>query len=285
MKVTIKTTHYDLPWKPVFSKRPRILLVDIETAPILGWVWSLWNNNVSLNQVDSDWFVLSWSAKWIGSGEVMFASQEGQPDVENDRELLKPLAKLLDKADIVIAHNGKKFDVRKLNARFLINKIKQPSPYKVIDTMLQARRRFSFTSNKLEYLTTKLNKYFKKKVGARKYVGFDMWKAVMQQNPEAWQEMHEYNDYDVLSMEELYMTLRGWDTQHPNVAVYNDKEERVCPICGGTHLQRRGRYRTDTGEYTRYKCMSSSCGAWSRTRYTENTIKKRKALLRPAGYV
>ena len=30
---------------------PRVLLFDIETAPILAHVWGLWDNNVALIQV------------------------------------------------------------------------------------------------------------------------------------------------------------------------------------------------------------------------------------------
>lgn len=48
---------------------PRVLLFDIETAPIIAHVWSLWENNVSLNQIVSDWHVLSWSAKWLGDSD------------------------------------------------------------------------------------------------------------------------------------------------------------------------------------------------------------------------
>ncbi|CAJ6797142.1 RNase H superfamily protein [Burkholderia pseudomallei] len=40
-------------------KKPRILSLDIETSPILGYVWSLWKQNVSLNQIHSEWCILS----------------------------------------------------------------------------------------------------------------------------------------------------------------------------------------------------------------------------------
>ena len=31
--------------------KPKVLVFDIETAPMLGYVWGLWENNVALNQV------------------------------------------------------------------------------------------------------------------------------------------------------------------------------------------------------------------------------------------
>ena len=36
-------------------KKPRILFFDIETAPMLGYMWSLWDQNLGLNQIKQDW--------------------------------------------------------------------------------------------------------------------------------------------------------------------------------------------------------------------------------------
>jgi uncharacterized protein YprB with RNaseH-like and TPR domain len=130
--------------KAAVSKGPRVLLLDIETAPILGYVWSLWRNDVGLNQIHSDWFVLSWSAKWLGApaSEVMYMDQRRAKDIENDSGILKALWKLLDQADIIVTQNGKSFDVRRLNARFIIHGFQPPSTFKHIDTKLIAQKHF-----------------------------------------------------------------------------------------------------------------------------------------------
>ncbi len=47
------------------NKGPKVLVFDIETKPLLGYVWSIWEQNVSLNMINTDWSVLSWSAKWL----------------------------------------------------------------------------------------------------------------------------------------------------------------------------------------------------------------------------
>lgn len=257
----------------------RILFLDIETAPILGNVWALWDQNVGLNQIDRDWFILSFGAKWLGDDRVIYHDQSKAADVEDDTALLGLLWKLLDEADIVIAHNGKQFDVKKINARLILAGLKPPSPYKVVDTLLIAKAQFKFTSNKLEYLADKLNKKYKK-LPHSKFPGFALWKAVLRGDKAAWAEMRTYNEHDVLSLEELYLTLRPWDRRHPNVDVYDtDHEGSACPVCGGTHLQKRGFYFTNSGQYQRYVCMAHDCGAWSRSRYTVNTKAKRKATL------
>lgn len=256
--------------------KARMLTLDIETAPIMANVWALWDQNVGLNQINSDWHLLSFAAKWLGEDKVIYADQRGRRNKENDLRLLKILWKLLDEADIVIGHNAKRFDVKKINARFLLAGMKPPSPYKVVDTMIIAKSQFMFTSNKLEFLTDKLNVKYKK-LPHGKFPGFALWKAVMADKPGAWEEMEEYNKYDVLSTEELYLILRPWDRQHPNLATYDQEDEGyVCPVCGSSDLWKRGFHHTNTGIFQRYQC---SCGAWSHDRTNASTKTKRKATL------
>src|ERR1017187_5015377 len=100
------------------SKKPRILFLDIETKPILAYVWGLFDQNIALNQIVDDWRVLSWAAKWSDSKEIMqMDSREGIND-RNEKKLLKEIWKLLDEADVVIGQNSKAFDVKKLNDKF-----------------------------------------------------------------------------------------------------------------------------------------------------------------------
>src|SRR5690606_10614258 len=44
---------------------PKVLVFDIETSPIIAHVWSLWDQNVGLNQIMTEWHIMSWSAKWL----------------------------------------------------------------------------------------------------------------------------------------------------------------------------------------------------------------------------
>ena len=143
---------------------PKVLIYDIETAPIVAHVWSLWKNDVGLNQIQSDWHLLSWSAKWLDDppSKIMYADQRAKRNIQDDKKLLKGIWDLLNECDIVITQNGKKFDQKKLNARFILNGFQPPSSYKHIDTCEIARRHFAFTSNKLQYLTDNLCKKYKK---------------------------------------------------------------------------------------------------------------------------
>lgn len=255
--------------------KPKVLLFDIETAPILAHVWGLWDNNVALNQIVSDWHILSWSAKWLDSppNEVMYMDQRGVKNIEDDERILKEIWDLLDEADIVITQNGRSFDQRKLQARFLLNKFKPNSSYKHIDVKLLAQKLFGFSSHKLEYMTDKICRKYKK-LKHKKFPGHELWTECLKGNIEAWKEMETYNKNDVLSLEELYKELSPWDTSI-NVNLYHDAHDHVCS-CGSKDHTRNGFYYTAVGKFQRYKCKA--CGAETRDRINLFSKEKKASL-------
>lgn len=252
----------------------KILTFDIETAPVKASVWSLWKQNVGLNQIEQDWYVLSWAAKWMHEEEVMYEDKSDSWDNEDDSEILKGIWKLLDEADIVITQNGVKFDEKKLNARFIMNGMPPPSSYKHIDTLQIAKKHFGFTSNKLEYMTDKLCKTYKK-LNHAKFSGFALWDECLKGNQEAWTEMKEYNIYDVLSLEELYTILRPFFKGHPNINLYYE-DNRVRCKCGSTDFEHNGYAYTNLSKFDRFRC--NDCGAEVRGRVNLLDKEKRKSL-------
>lgn len=254
---------------------PKVLILDIETAPMLGYIWGLWDQNVALNQIHTDWYVLSWAAKWLGDppSKVMYMDQRDAKNIEDDSKLMKKIWELLDEADVIITQNGKKFDQKKLNARFILNKMQPPSSYKHIDTLAIAKKHFAFTSNKLEYMTDKLCTKYKKLKHSR-FSGFELWKQCLAGNKAAWKEMEKYNKYDVLSLEELYTKLSPWDNT-VNFSLYTDDEDPVCS-CGSREFKKQGYAYTSVAKYQRYKCKC--CGKESRGRTNLLSDEKRASL-------
>lgn len=234
---------------------PKVLLLDIETAPILAYIWKLFDENIGLNQIHTDWFILAFCAKWAGERQLIYRDQRGKRNKEDDLGLLRHVWRLLDEADIVVTQNGKKFDEKKLNARFVLNGMKPPSSYKSIDTCQIARKRFGFTSNKLAYLAAKLTG--QKKLEHRKFAGFELWRACLQGDASAWREMEKYNKQDVRALEALYEKLVPWDSPGINQSLYYAGLSRVCS-CGGTEFKRNGYAYTARGKYQRHACVG--CG-------------------------
>ncbi len=235
----------------------KVLIFDIETAPIEAYVWGTRDQNIALNQIKNDWYVIAWAAKWLSEPSVFYFDQSRKKTMADDKELLQPLWKLLDEADIVITQNGTKFDSRKLNARFIMHGMKPPSPYKHLDTYQILSRVADFTSDKLEYYTDKLCKKYKK-LKHDKFPGMELWTECLKGNKKAWAEMKKYNIHDVLATEELYLTVRAWTPQNAP-AVYSGVS--VCRVCGSDNLQQRGYVYTRVSKFKKASC--SDCKAWS----------------------
>lgn len=251
------------------QKQARVLFFDIETAPIIAHVWSIWDQNVGLNQIKSDWHVLSWSAKWLGEKNIMYMDQRNTRKIDDDRNILRGIWKLLNKADVVVTQNGISFDVKKLNARFIYHGFQPPSSFKHIDTLRLAKKHFAFTSNRLEYLSNTL-KTKTKKLSQRKFDGFSLWKECLAGNVKAWDEMEKYNKQDVLALEQVYYKLIPWDSSL-NLNLFRSGTDHIC-TCGSRRLQRRGYAYTNQGKYQQYQCQD--CGKW--TRSSQNLFSKDK---------
>lgn len=254
-----------------------IATLDIETAPLESYHWGLWKENIGIDQIRCDWTILSFSVKWLGENRVYFHSTGGRgiDKVRDDINVLQKLWDVLNKADMVIVQNGEQFDIKAINSRLVINGFLPYSPIKIIDTKIIAKKHFRFASNKLQWLATSLTDVTKNKHTT--FPGFELWAECLKDNPKAWREMKKYNKQDVIATEKVYITLRPWIQGHPNVAAYSNSDRIKCPKCGSPNLHIKGKYFTQSGEYTRLVC--NYCGGWSRTRYTTNSVSKRKLLL------
>ena len=149
------------------------------------------------------------------------------------------------------------------------------SPIRQVDTCEIARRVFGFTSNRLAWLSKHLTKTVKS--SHKEFPGFSLWQEVLLDNPRAWAQMKSYNIQDTIATEELYLKLRPWAENQPNVGVYSESEAVVCPKCGSDKLQRRGTSVTQIGKFIRFQCQG--CGGWSRSRQMINGKEKRASLL------
>lgn len=243
----------------------KILLLDIETSPNLGYTWAKWEQNVI--EFKEEWQILSFSAKWLHGKQItkgLCDYDQYVPGKLDDGGIIKELWNLFDEADVIIAHNGDQFDIKKIQARFSFYQLPPPTPFKTIDTKKVAKRYFSFNSNSLNDLGVTLG--FGKK---EKHDGFDTWLGCMAGDMPMWKMMKKYNAKDVVLLEKVYLHFLPWISNHPNRSVHLNEE--VCPKCGSEHLQARGYARTLTSAFRRYQCQS--CGGWGRSKIKEASIK------------
>ena len=259
---------------------PRILILDIETSPMVTFVWGLYKQRLNPNQIVKDWSIISWSAKWLFEDKVMGEVVTGEEaNAREDWRIISEAWHLLDEADILIGQNVQSFDRRKLNARFILAGHPPPSSYQVIDTLKVSQKHFAFASHKLDYLGQLLLN--KKKIKT----DYDLWKRCVNEEmfttgedqEDALQEMLTYNKGDVLLTEEVYLELRPWITSHPNLGLYVSGTGEVCANCGSkVELSDNRKYYTPAGRFKSYRC--GDCGAIGRSRYSDLKDDERKAL-------
>lgn len=241
---------------------PKILHLDIETAPNAAYVWGLFKENIPIARIINSGYVLSWAAKWNKEREIFFDSLKplvGSTENKSPILMLGRIHKLLDQADIVVHYNGQSFDIPTLNKEFVTHGFRPPSTYKQVDLLKVVREQFRFPSNKLDYVLSAL------KLGQKvRHAGFEMWIKCMAGDVKAWDQMARYNKHDVRVLERLYHRLLPWIKGHPNIGAYVGAP--VCPHCGSHHIQQRGYTVTRNMKYPRLQCQA--CGTWFRNNRT-----------------
>ena len=251
----------------------KILILDIENAPMLSWTWGIWQQNIqqSMRVPDNRSYMMSIALKWLGEDEVHYFETR----TEDDSELVAKTFEFVDKADIIIGHNSKAFDMKKINAYAIMNGLPPPSPYRQIDTLIEAKKHFKFERNTLKYIADALG--CSPKLDHAEFKGFELWKECMAGNEAAWAEMRKYNIQDIGTTEEVYLKMRPYIKGHPNVATIAESSSNKCTSCSSTNLTKEGYSVTNVSKFQRYKC--EDCGSYSRGRTNLLPKKAREKLL------
>jgi len=249
-------------------KAPKVLVWDIETSHTVLAKFSLYPEYTSPKNILKDWYIISGSWKWLGKKKVYNTLKNTTiGNFEDDESVVAALSDIVQEADLLVHHNGDKFDLKKLNTRIIKHKL-PPMKNKplTIDTLKEAKKHFAFTSNKLDYLGEFLG------VGSKIVTPPNLWIDVLNNDIKALKTMVKYGDGDVVLEEAVYLEMKPY-IDHPNLSWRVITKD--CPNCESTNVQCRGFRMTRLGiKYQRYHCQD--CGAWSSARKSE----KEKSLLR-----
>lgn len=230
------------------TTKPKILHFDIEWAPALAYVWQVYDETISPDQLKDAGGLLCFSASWDDESEVMFYSEwEHGHDV-----MVKALHSLFEEADALVTYNGDKYDIPKAMGEFLLAGLTPPPPPTSID-LYKAVKKMGFIMNKLAFIGPLLN------VGGKvKNTGFRLWLEVMEGNAQAQKQMRKYCIQDTKLLKKLYKKLRPYIRNHPHMGLTKSK---ACGACGSNHIQSRGYRRTKSFRIQRLQCQT--CGSWS----------------------
>jgi DNA polymerase III epsilon subunit-like protein len=237
----------------------RVLVFDVETLPTLAYTWGVWKVNITKDKIVKEECLLSFAAKWLGDDRIVSDVLTPKESlVRDDKRLCTNLWKLIEEADVVVTHNGKRFDIRKMNTRFWKHRLNRPSSYKVIDTLTTAKSVFGLLYNSMSYIAEF------KEADQKLDTEFPLWIGCDNGDKDALTYMQTYNEQDVRTQEAIYMEMRGWMSNHPDLGVYEDLTG-VCPVCCSEHHKPVGFYVAKSKKYEEHRC--SDCGnVWHDTK-------------------
>lgn len=233
----------------------KIIVFDIETAPVVAYTWDLYPKYLSPDNIVSDWFMICAAWKEVGKDKVHAVKID---TVGDDYNVVKTLRDALADADVIVGHYIDKFDMKKLNARLIFHGLDPLPRIPTVDTKKEASKVAAFTSNKLDYLSKILT-------GEGKiHVEYGLWVDIMKGSKKALREMVAYNKVDVIRNEAVYLKLRPFMKNHPHKGVL-DGQDRLgsCPNCGSTKFKLNGIRITATG-LQRQECQCGKCHGYFR---------------------
>lgn len=262
-----------------------VLVFDIETAPIIGESWRLYETTIPHDAIVEPTRTLCVAWKWYQRTDsvsgVRFASD--WTDRRRDlRAMLRAIHDELSAADAVVGYNSDRFDVRHLNREFLLAGMPPPRPFKSIDLYRTVKRRFAFDSGKLEHVAARLG--FRADIPGSTYGRYlEMAKypvtaadrrAACWGDPAAQRKIEQYNQQDVALTELVYERLLPWIERGPNAGLYVDGDEPICPACGSPRLRRDGHAFTSAGKFQQYKCRDCNKRSRSARRVATTALRE-----------
>jgi hypothetical protein len=206
------------------------LFFDIETSPNVVYSWRIgYNLTLTPDNIIYERKIICISYKWEDSEKIYSLKWDKN---QCDKQMLIDFIKQANQADELIAHNGDRFDIKWIRTRCIFHRIPMFPQYKTLDTLKKAKNGFNFNSNKLDYIAQFLG------VGAKvKHSGFDMWKKVMKNDPEAMDEMVNYCEGDIIVLEDVYFTMQNYIKTNTHNGVINNNLKYSCPSCGSEHSE------------------------------------------------
>lgn len=225
----------------------KILVIDVEWAPAVAYVWKMWDENIGPDQLIDEGGLLCFSYHWVGDKEYHFLSRWEH----GSAMMADTLYAVLNSADAVVTYNGDKYDLPKIRGHLLLNYLPDFAPPTSID-LLKTVKKFGFVMNKLAYIAPFLN------VGAKlKHEGFQLWRSVLEGDAAAQRRMQRYCVQDVKVTTSLYKKIKHFIKDHPHLG----DNKGQCGNCGSDHLHHRGYRRTKFFKTERLQCQA--CGSWS----------------------
>lgn len=209
---------------------PKILFYDIEVSYGTARAWRPgYKVRLSYSDFITHPKIICISYKFSGEDEVHNLRWDS---VQDDKTLLQLFIDVLNQSDLIVAHNGDKFDLPWIKTRALYHGIEMRPKYKSIDTLKIARYKHRFPSNRLDDLGDYLG------VGRKIQTDRQLWvDVVCNGDLNALDKMVEYCDQDVLLLEDVYDKLITQELPSLHIGTLNGKTKQTSPYTGNSNIE------------------------------------------------
>lgn len=214
------------------EKPLKVLIYDIETSYNIVKSWRVgWNMTIHPEDILHERSIICVSWKWLGQKEVYNLSWNKA--TQSDAYLLEAFIEVLNQADLIVAHNGDRYDLKFIKTRALLHGIPMRIDYNQFDTLKVAKKKFMFNSNKLDYISKFLG------YGGKIKTEMKLWDdVILRSDDNALDKMLQYCDEDVRQLENVYCELVGWEKPKTHLGVLRGKTKQTSPITGTTNISR-----------------------------------------------
>lgn len=216
--------------RQIKSENARVLIYDIETSYNIVKSWRIgFNLNINPDDIIHERAIICISYKWQGEDQVYNLKWDNN---QSDKFLLEQFIPVLNEADLIVAHNGDRYDLKFIKTRAIKHGLSMLVKYNQFDTLKVAKSKFMFNSNKLDYIS--------KFLGAKGKIKTEMklWDdIIMNKCSQAMNRMLEYCDEDVRQLEKVYHMFKYADNPRLHVGVLNGDTKQTSPITGSTNIE------------------------------------------------
>ena len=215
------------------------LFWNIETSPNVGFFWrSGYRLNIQPDNILQERAIICICYKW----EHEKKAHALQWDNGCDRKMLETFLPIAEEADELVAHNGDKFDLKWFQTRCLKHGLPPTNEKKTVDTLVIARRRFYFNSNKLDYIAKFLG------LDGKDETDFGMWQDIVLNNcPRAMARMIKYCKRDVYLLEDVWRALSAYHKPKTHAGVAAGRDNWTCPHCASEKVSKSKTRHTTAG--------------------------------------
>lgn len=227
----------------------KVLSYDIETSYNIVKAWRAgYNLVITHKDIIKERGIICISYKWLGEKVQNLTWDKNQCD----KKMIEKFIKVLKEADIIVAHNGDKFDIKWIRGRAIKHGISMSPDILAIDTCKEARKLFNLNSNKLDYIANYLGVGGKIQTG-----GLQLWDdIILNKDPKALKKMVKYCDNDVVILEKVYKKMIPYMKSKTTVS----ENRRACPECGSRMNLDKYRVLASGAKQVQLNC--TNCGKY-----------------------